>query len=199
LCYFPYRMAQSVDPVVVLVGHSFVRRLNDSTVSNLGMESDQVVLRYCYRGGASVRHSQSFHSLILSSLNFNPTVIFLHIGENDIGYMSPASIAESIISCVCYLLFRRCVSFVVVGQLLAWPCQRFPDEVRYVNHLLQAGLRSLPADRVLYWRHRCGFWNGPNRPLLFHGDGVHLSSRGMESYSRSLRYAIRQATARRRR
>ena len=189
-------MAESEAALAVLVGHSFVRRLNDSTVSDLGLHSDQVVVRYCYRSGAALRHSYSFNVLINSSLTLYPTVIFLHIGENDIGYLTPATIAERIISVVCYLLFRKSVPFVVVGQLLVWPSQRRADDVIVVNRLLQAGVRSLPSHRVLYWRYRSGFWSGTNRHRLFHDDGVHLSMRGLESYSRSISYAVRQAIAR---
>jgi len=52
---------------------------------------------------------------------------------------------------------RDAVRFVVVGQLLVWPSQRRADDVIAVNRLLQAGVRSLPSNRVLYWRYRSGF------------------------------------------
>lgn len=193
-CYH-CRMADSDEKIVVLIGHSYVRRLNYSTSSNLGLHHDQVTVRYCCCGGASVRFSSSFHTLIRSSLMYCPTVVFIHIGENDIGSMSPVSLAERIISEVTYLLFRRSVPFVVVGQLLVWPSQRYPDDVLAAHRLLKAAIEDLPSDRVLYWRHR-GFWGGSNRHLLFCDDNVHLSARGILSYSRSLRYAVRQAIAR---
>jgi len=159
VCHHCYRMAESDAAHVVLVGRALVRTSAErySTVSDLGLHSDQVVVRYCYvMGGASLRHSHSFDVLINSSLILYPTVIFLHIGENDIGYLTPASIAERIISVIFYLLFRKSVRFVV-GQLLVWPSQRRADDVIAVNRLLQAGVRSLPSNRVLYWRYLSGF------------------------------------------
>lgn len=180
---------------VAIVGHSYVRRLRDSSFANMEYNDNQVVSFYFGQGGATLMSHCGVRSIeyqLNRSLSVQPNVIFIHIGENDIGHLHPIAIANKIIRLIEYLLYECMVPFVVVGQLLDWPLQTRPQDIVAANNAIKTYLAALPPHRVKYWRHR-GFWRRFNRHLLFHNDSVHLSTMGLERYSRSIRASINYA------
>ena len=121
-----------------------------------------------------------------------PLAFFVHVGECDVAdrsgreLLQPDVIVRHIISLV-RLLLRDGVRFVVVSQLLVWTRQRgFSLSITIVNHLLEEALAELPRDRVMFWRHRGGFWRGDP----FDDDAVHLNEHGLHRYWHNLRQAL---------
>ena len=71
-----------------------------------------------------------------------PKLIILHLGENDLGYVSADEIADDILTLVDDLE-RRCCCRIYVTQLIRWPCLS-ADTVRDVVIINHDVKRSLP-------------------------------------------------------
>ena len=125
-------------------------------------------------------------------------IVFLHVGENDIGKMSCCTLANYIIDfCKAMLLPvlpPHCV--IVVSQLLPFP-KLLPDyksDITVVNEMLK---KQLCTPQLRLWQRRCGFWHQPTdlmsgKPwkVLFSQDGIHLTEQGNLQNYLSIRVAI---------
>ena len=175
---------------VVLVGHSYVRRLRDymatsSEQANLGLRDVEV---HCVGiGGATLRPGpRHIRNHLRAVSRHRPHVIFLHVGENDLGRMSDGHITSEILRLVSVLSPLSRSGVVIVGQLVSFPQtrDRHQSSVRRINDEVRQNIQS-PS---IYWRHQCGFQNSSSD--VFHPDGVHLSATGMLRYCRSVRAAV---------
>lgn len=173
---------------VVLVGHSYVRRLGQfmcrsQRYRNLGLQRDAVEV-YGY-GGATVHGGRN----ICRRLNFrsvaNADVVFLHIGENDYMSLDPFVVADEIYSLAMMLVIQHGVQYVLVGELLP-----FPNHGRQWTQLVNGRLQQLTSNswRVRFWRHRRAFF--AVQPHVYCRDGVHVAQEFMRVYWNSVRFAV---------
>ena len=186
---------------VVLIGHSFIRRLGEfmddnRDRANLNLDPNRVTVHCFGLGGASFRAGSKcivhYVNTVMSQLTFNPTVVFLHVGENDIMSASPNSLCDNLQSLIHQLSVVYRVPVTVVGQLLPFPVLNSPSwrsSLIAVNLALERAYRR--NRKILYWKHRGGFWN-PSRDLYLR-DKVHLDKTGQLIYWRSVHRAVKTA------
>jgi len=170
---------------VVLVGHSYIRRVRDfmydnPQLANLGFSNVDL---YCVaQGGETLgpgrRPIQASLPVVAA---YQPCIVFVHIGENDLGRMWPGNIIRELMEFVDELI-AHC-STVIVGELLYFPNNR-PRHNHAVS-LINNYLRQHVLRPHVFWRHRRGLWQAG---LYF--DGVHLNNYGIYRYWRSLRTIV---------
>lgn len=191
-------------PKIQLFGHSFICRLRDFISG-----SDQVrfdlslsgppLIQYTGFPGASV---QSLRDNIEDVLDFQPDIVILCVGTNDIydARVSPRSVAQAIMDLVDTLLFVHNVSSVIVLQVLH-RCRptgrtRYPVDVDWfnsrvdeLNMLLIDGLNTTAHHRSYLWRMK-GFWSQDCKARHFAADGCHLSDSGQLRFLANIRAAV---------
>jgi len=179
---------------VVLLGHSYVRRLGEYMSEsddrmNLGLRNVTV---HCEAvGGATLgptvgrRRDKCIRRLLPAVAAHQPDVIFVHIGENDLGRMPPGRIATELLDLVTELANLSRSRVVIVGQLICFPATEhlYPRSVQHINSTLR---RQMPAGHA-FWNHRCCF---SRRSGNFLRDNVHLNRHGMRRYWKSVRTAV---------
>jgi lysophospholipase L1-like esterase len=125
-----------------------------------------------------------------------PDIIFLHLGENDIGNHAVGlhHIVEHLIRLI-ETLVRQCRPRVmVVGQLTRNPAHwRHGTAARDITDQLRQYVASrhhrLGNTKLKVWTHQIKI-NGVNGGRYFDRDDVHLNAAGMEKYYRSVTAAI---------
>jgi len=176
---------------VVLVEHSYIRRLRDyiSTSgdrANLGL---RVVEVHCEGvSGARLGSRQTTRRLFQAVSAHRPFAIFVNIGENNLGHMPHGQITAKLMDFI-DRLSRLCSSrIVIVGQLISFPRTRreHRNTIRRINDNLR---RAIPSPHV-FWRHQCGLTSDSSVSDLFLADGVHLSNEGMRHYFKSIRTIV---------
>jgi len=192
---------------VLLVGHSYVRRLGEymqSTYSagNLGLDPHEVIVRWVGKGGACLRAGdpqRCFLSVLGASLSPTPDTIYVHIGENDVSHLSCENITSAIMAIMQYIQAACSPFSVICSQLFPFPVfSDYPvDIVMPINASLSASIsaHSLMGPgaeggptRLDYWKHEIGLWQPqPWQPFtdLFLADRVHLNPVGMQRYWKS--------------
>jgi len=191
------RQVSAGGPVnVVLLGHSYIRRLRvyarQTGRANLGLAGMNV--NFICQGGLTLRPrsrrsprggcTRSVLDCLQAVAACCPSVIVIHIGENDLGHVSAGEIVREILLLVTHLSYH-CQCPVYVSQLLTWPShslQRVHD-VQEINAQLR---HMLPPYR--FWRHRRVFASA-----FFLPDRVHLNDTGMSCYFSSIRVLIARA------
>ena len=94
---------------IALVGHSYVKRMPKLRFSRA------TVRKFCYGGAHASSFDQSKEFAELKK--FNPELIFLQIGGNDISrYSNPEIIAENIQHLVSEFMFQETKIFVEIGR-----------------------------------------------------------------------------------
>ena len=174
---------------VLILGHSFIRRLREFLASHVSLNTDFLLAEYCEIkwhgiGGRTVSTVRAFDQRIVEI--FRPDLVILQLGSNDLVHGDPLSIASGIEDLVTLLHDSFQVTRICVCQSLyrvsgAAYYQRVRDLIKYLKVLLE----SLPYSA--YWKHR-GFWN--STVGLYSGDGVHLNAHGHYRLYRSLRGAL---------
>jgi hypothetical protein len=147
---------------VVLIGHSFVRRLGEfmhdnHDRANLNMDPNRVTVHCFGLGGASFRSGSKcivhYVNTVMSQLTFNPTVVFLHIGENDIMSASANSLCDNLQSLIHQFSVVYRVPVTVVGQLLPFPVlDSRRSSLIAVNLAIERAYRG--NRKILYWKHQ---------------------------------------------
>jgi lysophospholipase L1-like esterase len=183
------------ETVVAVLGHSYVRRLGEWTTGggdngrcDFGSVRDEAVSGYCFGvGGGTARSGGKCVMNRLSDVaTVEPSVVFLHIGENDLSAMDATELTCLIMKHANEIVDTLKVPKVVIGQLLDFPANAaHTEKVLQVNWVLG---NAVDGERVHLWRHRCGFWGADRN--VFHADGVHLNAVGMERYYHSVRRGI---------
>jgi len=174
---------------VVLVGHSYVRRLGEYMTSspelaNLGLRDADV--KCVAVGGATLGpHHKPISNHLQAVKDLDPFAIFVHMGENDLGHMSDGQIKFELKSLVEKLSSLCHSRVVIVGQLVPWPRSR--DSQR-VNHLNGALCEQFAPGTTVFWNHESSL--SRSCPELFLPDGVHLNDAGMHRYWRSVRTVV---------
>jgi len=146
---------------------------------NLQLHNVEVV---CHGvGGARLGSRAQTEEMVSEVASHYPHIIFVHMGENDLGSSTPSQIVRDLLDFVSRL-GRRCRSHIIVGQLINFPTNRhLTDTVDEINGRLR---RNMPPGHRL-WRHESG---------LFHTQNVfHLNDLGNSRYWRSIRTTVGRA------
>lgn len=191
---------------VLILGHSFVRRLEDFSQSeegwlNLGFDVTDIDLSFIGIGGGTIRRGTKciVNKGHMDAINvIQPHAIYLQIGGNDLSNYDckPATLSKDIMAYADFLLQGYGVQHVIIGQLLPRFSRRCPSD--YNQKVIEVNselirLCSQSCD-VSFWHHR-GFWKDTR--LLIDRDGVHLNKRGLLKYAKSVRASIGISKARR--
>ena len=184
----------SSPPTVLILGHSFVRRLSSDLSSNFDARAAE---HFHLLGNASI-HLHGVGGRTVKTLcrydfgavsNIKPDIIILEIGTNDLVANRPEVVGSEIDDLVQLLL--QFYSVRVIGVCEVIPRVRAPffnNAAPILNQYLHDVLELRP--NVFSWRHS-GFSNPTVSPYL--RDGVHLNPRGQYSLYRSYRGAILKA------
>ena len=178
-------MASSV-PSVLVLGHSFIRRLRDDLRSHFDSRaddtfglSDDAIVHLHGVGGLTVARLRRDLGMVSS---LSPQVVILELGTNDLTRLR-LEVAGSEI--------EDTFSVRVIGVCKVLPRVRAPflnGAASILNQYLCGILEPIP--NVFCWRHR-GFDNPSVHPYL--PDGVHVNSFGQYCLYRSYRGAILKA------
>ena len=111
-------------PRVLILGHSFMRRLRDfiiknSPTYNLNLNiNTSVTIHWHGVGGRTIDKVRRFDLTVTELERFKPDVVFLPIGTNDLTsrWSSPASVGSAIEDLVCLLHHEYGVRLVCVAQ-----------------------------------------------------------------------------------
>lgn len=190
-------MASGV-PKVLILGHSFVKRLSrdisrgiDPRMDlNFGLEGD-VSIRLSGVGGRTVEKLRRFDLSNISS--FAPDILILEVGTNDLAHLAPEVVGSAIDDLVHLILDSFSVS------VLGWCCviprgishddaALFHHRARVLNNYLRVVLDSIP--NVFCWEHRV--FNHPAKNFYV-PDAVHLNFAGQYQLYRSYRGAVLKA------
>ena len=181
-------------PTVLILGHSFIRRLMDDLKSNFDPRaaedfhlSGDAMIHLHGVGGRTVLKLRQHDLGCVSSLR--PDIIILEIGTNDLADLRPEVVGSEIDELVHFLLVSFSVRVIGVCEVI--PRVRAPffnAAAPIFNQYINAIFESIP--NVFCWRHR-GFDNPSVNPYL--PDGVHVNSLGQYSLYRSYRGAILKA------
>ena len=183
-----------MNKVFLLAGHSFISRfygcLCDPALQhfehNFGLQGCQV--SSFAQGGWKLWDMMAASQHLPT---YDPSCIFIQIGENDISTMAPEVLAMYIIECAEFLMQHTGASWGYVGQLLHRQRSKYlptEDLVVQFNQRIDIAnrvLKVLASDStVTYWRHK-GLMN-PAIGVL-HSDGTHLNQIGLFKYYRSIK------------
>ena len=187
-------------PVAVVVGHSYVRRLEDVLRERPHLQNGRpdVRLEFVGIGGARldprVRDHRQIFDYVADVASFRPDIVFLHIGENDLRTVHPEDIVGDIIELVRRIADACSPAAIVIGQLTKFPKHAFGStRTKYINRALEAYFsrrsRQPPRTDVSVWWHRIGIF-GPGRARWYARDDIHLNTAGMVKYRKSVCTAI---------
>ena len=175
----------------LVVGHSFVVRLKKAMCAgalgtHMGFKLHQCNTILLGRGGLGTDGVKRLVSPVMGT--FQPHIIHLEIGTNDLCCSQPSLVGSKILDLVQW--FREWgVLQITAGQVLfRQPISCLPDfnsKVVELNSFLQASLSTYHY--ASFWAHH-GMWS-PTAPVLSK-DGVHLNEAGMHLFYRSLRGAL---------
>ena len=193
-------MAACLD--VILIGHSYIRRLRDFTRttenSNLRLHKERFNVIFRCRGGLTVPKLANTQELL--DFEDNSDICYLQIGGNHLSdlTLSTSDISRYITSFASFLIESKEVKVVVIGQILCrqpWAAgDEYIDRVVALNDELESWCDATDLN-IRFWHHY-GFWE-PHMPHLG-DDGVHLKNpkkdaRPMRKYLQSIKSAILKA------
>ena len=84
---------------VLILGHSFVRRLREFLASHVSLNTNFLITEDCEikwhgTGGRTVSKARAFDLGIMES--FRPDIVILQLGSNDLVHGDPLSVASAI-------------------------------------------------------------------------------------------------------
>ena len=161
-------------PRVLILGHSFIRRLKDFIASLPDLNANFLIAEACEIkwhgvGGRTIAKARAFDLPVVES--FLPQVVILQLGSNDLVHADALSIASAIEDLVALLhdrfqVKRFCVCQTVYRESSPRYNKRICGLVKYLKVLPE------PLPYSFYWRHR-GFCN--TKVSLYSSDGVQLA------------------------
>ena len=175
---------------VVLVGHSYIRRLGEFCIShqerlNLGLRTDRYTVTAVQVRGGRVG-SRSLATSLRVPVVRTADVIFVHVGENDYRSSSSAeSLALELYSTVAgHLVTLDNMTRIVIAELLPMPRhrQRWSEDVnRELRRLVARG-----DHRIRLWRFQATLRGRE----AFSSDGIHLRRDYLKTYWKAVRDAV---------
>ena len=178
-------------PKVLLLGHSFVRRLScdldqqfdDRAKKNFDL--NHVNVRLFGVGGRTVKKIKDFDLGIV--LRFAPDVVILEIGTNDLCNIAAEVVGSEIDDLVKQLLSDFSVRVVGVCMVISRADALFNQKAKLLNRYSSVVINN---PNVFLWRHK--ILDEPRCDFLLQ-DGVHLNHCGQYLLYRSYRGAILKA------
>ena len=183
---------------VLILGHSFVHRLESFTFNNrehdwlnLGFDGTDIQIEFAGLGGGTLRpgpksiQNEDFMRIVS---DYEPDSIFLQIGGNDLNQESdPEKLARDILSYSNYLITCYRVNHVTIGQLI--PRYNGSDDYNVKVIAVNKHLVTMTKfqNNITYWKHR-GVWK--NTLSLLCRDKVHFNQDGMLLYAKNVRAAV---------
>ena len=183
-------------PRVLILGHSFVRRLRTDLLArfderaaiNFDLQGTADVYMYGV-GGRTVPKLRKFDLGVVS--NISPTIVILEIGTNDLANTPPEVVGSEIEDLVQLLISQYSVRAVVVCHVtprVTPQSSHFNERAKLLNQYTKVVLE--PLEQASCWTHR-GFTNPTVTPYL--SDGVHFNHMGQYTLYRSYRGAVKHA------
>lgn len=182
-------------------GHSFVRRLEEFGIknqdrgwSNLSLDFRDIETTFFGIGGSIVRPGpksmQNTRNMNVIS-SYNPDVIFLQVGGNDIKHrnVDPKKLARDSIVFAKFIIECYDVKHVIIGQLFRQYSRRNPMNYNELVYDVNKQLTELTGDesKISLWHHR-GFWFNTRQYISAYG--VHCNNLDMRKFAQSERSAI---------
>ena len=191
--YADFEKQSSNCNAVLILGHSYIRRLRDycvvNKIKNFNLPDDSVSVILHGIGGAKVQTLLNELDVIDS---VNPDTVILQIGGNDLCFSTPILVFQDIIKLTDIILSCKGVNHVYVCQLTFRENCRdgYNHDVEVVNDMLEHHLlnNSEPCPGIHFWYHGKGL--NSRWPHLYNFDGVHLSDVGLKKYYKSLRGTV---------
>lgn len=189
----------NTEPKVLILGHSFVKRLRRDLNSSFDsrarkdfkLRGTASVSLYGV-GGRTVSKLRHFDLHMLRRLR--PLIVILEIGTNDLSSGKPEVVGSAIDDLVCHIL-SEFSSVRVVGVCHVIPrsnlypaAEEFFQKAKLLNQYLDVVLAQYP--NVFCWQHK--HFNNMFKDLYL-TDGVHLNQLGQYFLYRSYRGAILHA------
>ena len=177
---------------VVIVGHSFVRRLAHYALSiekmNLNLRENDCAISFIGRGGLTEPKLRGMTAAILAR---RPAILFIEIGTNDVANRQPKQLAESVFA-FAESLAHRGVRRVIISQIFfRQPGGKYNTAAHFNDRVVAYNERmrelAVTSAVVMFWRHRCGMWSKWQALLT---DGVHYTVDGNRRYFSSVRGAV---------
>ena len=183
----------SSPPIVLIFGHSFVRRLKEDLQAHFDVRADETfglagdaIVHLHGVGGRTVQKLCEHDLGVISSLK--PQAIILEIGTNDLSKLRPEVVGSAINELTKDISSSYPVKVIGVCQVI--PRVRAPSFNTSARILNQYLAEVLDNRNVFCWEHS-GFSNPSVSPYL--DDGVHLNAIGQYRLYRSYRGAILKA------
>jgi len=191
-------------PKILVIGHSFVKRLNtdiskhfDSRTSpDFALSANCQIVLHGY-GGRTVTQLRDKDCRFLSDLS--PDVVIMDIGTNDLSSLRPEVVGSAIEEFVSFIRSKvRSVRSVGVCLVIprshkgtSSPLEAFNSRAAILNNYLRVVLEDIPG--VFVWEHRKLCTHAKAQQFLLIRDGVHLNPHGQYVLYRSYRGAILRA------
>lgn len=184
---------------VAVIGDSFPNRLhnhlkNENKDCNLELDANtQAIVRWCAKGGLTLTKLMRPPMCFTVPHSYNQIAI-LHIGSNDLCSMSVETFINQLrTQTIPFLRDLNCTTIVLTQIFHRRPGKytEYTDLNLYnakVDKANQA-MATLNENHVIYWEHLHVLRSGSIN-TIWHSDGVHLASEGMNVYWRSIRGAI---------
>lgn len=162
---FVYKVGMAAPVKVLILGHSFVRRLHqylhDINYYSMGLNPSEFSLVWRGVGGLTASRLHQFKDLIK---DIQPTVLYIEIGTNDL--CDPNIVPDDVALLVFNFITTALADFpylkhVILGQVilrnLAAHSQRFTrpdfvDSVKLYNALMKGLLKEVRGATL--WRHK---------------------------------------------
>lgn len=189
--------AANEKPRVLVLGHSFVRRLKEFAAPNhsggpydlnLGLSNICSIIFHGIGGRTVDKMIKHDLDKIRSAA---PNIVVLELGSNDLcdKDSDPETIALSIVALAELLLTELSLRFIAVCEVTARqnePFVGYNDRTALLNGYLRESLRIIPTAKC--WQNR-GLIN-PTNNAVYAPDGIHLNDIGNKALYRSYRGAI---------
>lgn len=169
----------SAPPTVLVLGHSFIRRLRDDLSNQFDPHArvdfnlaERAIVSMFSIGGRTIKKLQRFD---LPVNRLKPQIIILEIGTNDLSNTTPKIVVKNFVKLVRRLLDDFSTHVVGVCHVIprgdSFPnADSFNVSAHIFNCLSKPALESIP--NVFCWTHR-GFSNPSIN--LYLPDGIHVN------------------------
>ena len=188
----------SVNTNVLILGHSFTRRLQkwcvDNHRINLNLDSNTFQVFWHGIGGGNIlfpHHPKCLWSEAHLVSDLDANIVFLDIGSNDLCDSSilPEDLVQQLLDFGHYLISLGCTR-VIFSEILH---RRYSDtynwKVDCTNNMLFSESKQVP--NFIFWAHSRNNYNKRFLTDYVAPDGIHIDTvRGMPRYYSSVRGAI---------
>jgi len=165
----------------------------------MGFDEERVNVRCFGVGGGRLRPDPKRCVLnwLGQELSSYPTIVFIHLGENDVRDMDAQEIVSALTALLQYIAAVCRPAVIICSELVPFPAFEPNREnlMRPVNDCLKAALAGMTSSvtRFAFWKHEIGMWSPDANSNIFDHDRVHLNYNGMRRYYSSVRAAVQKS------